>query len=77
MDTYVYVDGFNLYYGAVKRTPLKWLDIKALAQPLPNTLSHCRHRLTNMRRPFPAIVHSERTVQVNTNPTLHRSPGTP
>ena len=24
--TRVYVDGFNLYYGAVKRTPFKWLD---------------------------------------------------
>jgi uncharacterized LabA/DUF88 family protein len=28
--TYVYVDGFNLYYGAVKDTPYKWLDLKAL-----------------------------------------------
>src|SRR4030065_2795954 len=25
--TYVYVDGFNLYYGAVKDTPYKWLNI--------------------------------------------------
>lgn len=30
MRTYVYVDGFNLYYGAVKSTPYKWLDLKAL-----------------------------------------------
>ena len=29
MRTYVYVDGFNLYYGAVKNTPYKWLDLKA------------------------------------------------
>ncbi len=27
--TYVYVDGFNLYYGALKGTPYKWLDLKA------------------------------------------------
>ncbi len=26
MRTRVYVDGFNLYYGAVKGTPFKWLD---------------------------------------------------
>ena len=26
MRTRVYVDGFNLYYGAVKRTRFKWLD---------------------------------------------------
>lgn len=28
VKTNVYVDGFNLYYGAVKRTPHKWLDIR-------------------------------------------------
>ena len=30
----VYVDGFNLYYGAVKGTPYKWLDISRLVQLL-------------------------------------------
>lgn len=28
--TYVYIDGFNFYYGAVKDTPYKWLDFKNL-----------------------------------------------
>jgi uncharacterized LabA/DUF88 family protein len=28
--TYVYVDGFNLYYGAVKETPYRWLNIRHL-----------------------------------------------
>ncbi len=33
----VYVDGFNLYYGAVKGSPFKWLNIGALCQRmLPN-----------------------------------------
>ena len=27
-----YVDGFNLYYGCVRRTPERWLDIGALCQ---------------------------------------------
>lgn len=27
----VYVDGFNLYYGALKDTPLRWLNPLALA----------------------------------------------
>ena len=27
MKTIVYVDGFNLYYGRLKLTPFKWLDI--------------------------------------------------
>ena len=26
MKTWVYVDGFNLYYGALKGTPYRWLD---------------------------------------------------
>ena len=30
MDTYVYVDGFNLYYGALKGTAYRWLDLSAL-----------------------------------------------
>ena len=27
MKTMVYVDGFNLYYGVLKNSPYKWLDI--------------------------------------------------
>jgi uncharacterized LabA/DUF88 family protein len=34
MKTIVYVDGFNLYYGAVKGTAYKWLDILKLCQLL-------------------------------------------
>lgn len=32
--TYIYVDGFNLYYGAVKSTPYKWLDLMAAFKAL-------------------------------------------
>ncbi|MGH7471408.1 MAG: NYN domain-containing protein [Longimicrobiales bacterium] len=32
--TFVYIDGFNLYYRAVKDTPYKWLDLGALCQKL-------------------------------------------
>lgn len=34
MPTNVYIDGFNLYYGAVKGTPYKWLDLEALCRRL-------------------------------------------
>jgi uncharacterized LabA/DUF88 family protein len=34
MKTYVYVDGFNLYYGAVRRTRYKWLDIARMCRLL-------------------------------------------
>jgi len=30
--TAVYIDGFNLYYGCVKGTPYRWLDINRLLQ---------------------------------------------
>ena len=32
MRTSVYVDGFNLYYGALKRTNCKWLNPVELAR---------------------------------------------
>lgn len=34
MKTYVYVDGFNLYYGCLKGTSHRWLDVKALTEKL-------------------------------------------
>ena len=34
MRTYIYIDGFNFYYGAVKDTPYKWLDFKRLFEKL-------------------------------------------
>lgn len=30
--TYVYVDGFNLYYGCLKNTPYRWLNLDALSR---------------------------------------------
>ncbi len=32
--TNIYVDGFNLFYGAVKGTPYKWLDLNRLCELL-------------------------------------------
>ena len=32
MRTNFYIDGFNLYYGAVRGTPYKWLNLHALAR---------------------------------------------
>lgn len=32
--TNVYIDGFNLYYGALRGTPHKWLDVDALCRAL-------------------------------------------
>jgi hypothetical protein len=32
--TNVYIDGFNLYYGALKGSPYRWLDLEALCRRL-------------------------------------------
>jgi uncharacterized LabA/DUF88 family protein len=32
--TNIYIDGLNLYYGAVKGTPYKWLNIEAMCRKL-------------------------------------------
>ena len=42
MRTYIYVDGFNLYYGSLKGTSWRWLDLVALFQ--------------NILQPYHAIV---------------------
>ena len=34
MITNFYVDGFNLYYRALRGTPFKWLDLRQLAETL-------------------------------------------
>jgi uncharacterized LabA/DUF88 family protein len=36
LSTYVYVDGFNLYYRAVRNTPHKWLDLVRLCRLILN-----------------------------------------
>jgi NYN domain-containing protein len=34
VKTYVYVDGFNFYFGCVKGTPYKWLNFRKLCETL-------------------------------------------
>lgn len=34
MRTSIYIDGFNLYYRAVRGTPFKWLDLKQVCERL-------------------------------------------
>src|SRR5690606_13178470 len=44
--TRIYVDAFNLYYGALRNTPHKWLDIDALCRKLlskSNSIEHIHY----------------------------------
>jgi uncharacterized LabA/DUF88 family protein len=34
LKTIVYIDGFNLYFGCLRHTPFKWLDVAKLAERL-------------------------------------------
>ena len=45
MKTIVYIDAFNLYYGALKGTPYKWLDPMALCQAMipQNTVARIKY----------------------------------
>jgi uncharacterized LabA/DUF88 family protein len=55
LKTNVYIDGFNLYYGCVRGTPHRWLDIAALcARLLPNnTINRIRY-FTALLTPRPS-----------------------
>ncbi len=47
MTTNIYVDGFNLYYGALKGTPYKWLNLERLGQlEFPNDRIQSIHYFT-------------------------------
>jgi uncharacterized LabA/DUF88 family protein len=50
MRTNVYVDGFNLYYGSLRRKPGKWLDLAALCR---NVLA--KHHVINRIRYYTAL----------------------
>ena len=51
MRTYIYIDGFNFYYGAVKDTPYKWLNFKKLFEHLLDS----KHEILSIKY-FTAIV---------------------
>ena len=40
LRTRVYVDGYNFYYGCLKRTEYKWLDLKILVDLILSTIHH-------------------------------------
>lgn len=45
MRTNVYVDGFNLYYGALRKTPYKWLNLAEMCRLLlpKHTIQHIKY----------------------------------
>lgn len=45
MRTTVYIDGYNLYYGALRGTPYKWLDVVRLFE----TICHAQNPATHIQ----------------------------
>ena len=43
MRTRIYVDAFNLYYGALRGTDFKWLDLDALCRNLLKPTNRIEH----------------------------------
>jgi len=55
IETNVYVDGFNFYYGAAKDTPFKWANLKTLCENvLPNIRIKRLRYFTALVKPTPA-----------------------
>ena len=42
LRTRIYIDGYNLYYGCLKNTPYKWLDVRALVERILPTIMYQR-----------------------------------
>ena len=66
MSTRVYIDGFNLYYGALKRTTHRWLDLQSFADQLvgPNRIVERVLYCTAMIRARPGDPDAGRLQQV-------------
>jgi len=56
LRTNIYVDGFNLYYGCLRDTPYRWLDLRSFCQRLlaPHHIVFRIRYFTARARPTPA-----------------------
>ena len=63
MKTNVYIDGLNLYNGAVKGTKNKWLDPQALVQALLPTASINQIRYFTARVKHAPMTRTRRTAK--------------
>jgi hypothetical protein len=57
LQTNVYIDGFNLYYGCLKGTPYKWLDLDALCRSAAGVSPSAGDHAARLRPPgaFPDV----------------------
>ena len=73
MKTWIYVDGFNLYYGALKGTPYKWLDPVRLAKtllPQDHVVDRLRYFTASVSGKFDPTAPARQRVYLNALSTL-------
>jgi len=77
MRTVVYVDGFNLYYRALRKTKHKWLNLQALCEAsLPKScdiaaINYYTSRVSGSRNPTSPKDQDAYLKALGTLPTLH------
>ena len=80
--TRVYIDGYNLYYGLLKGTPWKWLDLELFSRVLvfnPHTglsqhLKRAASYYKNIPRDLPAKCQLPDEIPVGTHGNVIRRP---
>lgn len=80
--TYAYIDGLNVYYGALKSGPHKWLDYEALVRrvlPVGETLTLIRYFSAPIKPRHPGDKSHERQAAylraLSNNPLVEYTPG--
>ena len=72
--TFVYIDGFNLYYGSVKDNPYKWLDLKKIGLFVPGYPKN--RRISRELRAYADFIRPIRPETLKVSQLLDPIPGT-
>lgn len=71
LRTRIYIDGYNLYYGCLRNTPYKWLDVLALFEK--NILPSVLYRPSPNANPATFLLHPECAVKYFTAKIVERA----
>jgi hypothetical protein len=73
--TAVYIDGYNLYYGRLRGTPFKWLDVVALFEAMlaQRDQNECLERVLIFTAPALATFATNGTASVDAQAAYHRA----
>jgi len=72
----VYVDGFNLFYGCLKGTPHKWLDLLSLFEKVLGLITPGARKTSQQLRQHAHFVRTIRPAALSHSQLPDRIPGT-